>query len=141
LAALHERETRVAARCLGLPSGRLLMTGLFDGTIPDSGPVFDAVVRAVVLVMWARDCNVICAPWAGAGPVERATDRIAEAVAARSGVAQLAYAAAGSGVLTLDISRDLPAKQQAIAAHRSHPQARGAVATAWETYLRASAAA
>lgn len=119
LAAAHERETREAARRLGLPDGRLLMAGLFDGSIPTGGPVFEALVRAVTLVMWARDCNVLCAPWAGnAAPHHGAAARIAAEVARRSGVGLLSYAAsAGVTGIQLDIAGQLAAKQAAMAAH------------------------
>ena len=128
LANLHDHETRAAVACLGLPAARLLMAGLYDGAIPESGPVFDAVVRAVTLVMWARDCNVVCAPWPNdecpAG--YRATYRIAQAVAAGSGVGLLAFArhdvsasAPEQGVAgwRIDIAAQLEAKRAAIAAH------------------------
>jgi LmbE family N-acetylglucosaminyl deacetylase len=123
LAARHERETRAAAACLGLPHDRLLMVGLFDGTIPREGPVFDAVVRAVTLVMWARDCNVICAPSRDDdSPAGRATAGVADAVAIGSEVGRLAYVTAervpaGADAWRLDIAARLPAKRAAIAAH------------------------
>ena len=124
VARLHDRETRRAVGCLGLPDERLLMAGLYDGQIPRSGPVFDAVVRAVTLVMWARDCNVLCAPWphAHALPGERATYRIAEAVCAASGVGLLAWAPedpppASTAGWRLDITPWLGRKRQALAAH------------------------
>ena len=134
LASVHERETRAAVACLGLPVERLLMVGLYDGTIPGDGPVFEAVVRAVVLVMWARDCNVICGPWPDAGVAERATRRIAEEVSARSGVGLLAYGAPDEGALRLDIGADVAAKRAAIAAHGSHPRA-GAAVEPWEAFV------
>ena len=108
IARRHERETRAAVGHLGLPGERLLMAGLYDGADLSPGTVFDAVVRAVALVMWARDCNVVCAP---AVP---SIGRIAEAVADRTGVGRLVY---GSGPLLLDIDPDLPAKRAAVAAH------------------------
>lgn len=121
LANLHDRETRAAVQHLGLLNERLLMAGLYDGTIPGSGPVFEAVVRAVTLVMWARDCNVICAPWPQAGIAGQAeTYAIAASVAAGSGVGLLAYATddvAGAAAWRLDILPHLPAKRSALAAH------------------------
>jgi LmbE family N-acetylglucosaminyl deacetylase len=84
LAAMLERETRASLRRLGLPAHRLLMAGLFDGTVATA---FDAVVRGITMVMWARDCNAICAP----GPEDRSADHraakaIAASVATESGV-------------------------------------------------------
>ena len=61
-ARVREQETREAVRRLGLRPERLLMAGLFDGPTPDEGPVFEAIIRAASLVMWARDCNLILAP-------------------------------------------------------------------------------
>ena len=124
LANLHDRETRAAVACLGLPHERLLMAGVYDGHIPEGGPGFDAVVRAVMLVMWARDCNVICAPWPGSGgdTALRSTFGIAAAVARVSGVGLLAYAAGnateGEGC-QLDITAQLGPKRAAVAAHAS----------------------
>lgn len=128
LANLCDRETRAAVACLGLSHERLLMAGVYDGQIPTDGAGFDAVVRGVTLVMWARDCNVICAPWpdpddeGGRG----ATWRIARAVASSSGVGLLAYVEegavpngmAGSG-WRLDIAGQLGVKRAAVAAHAS----------------------
>mgnify|MGYP005815871083 CR=1 FL=1 len=94
LARRREREIRAALPALGLPPGRLLMAGLHDGRIPASGPAFAAVVRAVALVSWARDCNLICAPWPW--PPDQAacrTHAVAEAVAAETGIAHRCYLA------------------------------------------------
>ena len=128
LARLHERETRQAVRYLGLNNDRLLMAGLHDGHIPHDGPVFDAVVRAVTLVMWARDCNVICAPCLAGKPDDAATHRIAAHVAATSGVGLLLWASAaplppGEAVQFrgLDITPHLAAKRDAINAHSTIP--------------------
>jgi LmbE family N-acetylglucosaminyl deacetylase len=91
-AARRERDTRAALGSLGLPAERMLMAGLFQGTIPESGATFEAVVRAVTLVMWARDCNVVCAPPRDAPDADhRATAAIAATVVSRSGVALLSY--------------------------------------------------
>jgi len=124
LANLHDRETRAAAACLGLPRERLLMAGIHDGHISAGGPGFDAVVRAVTLVMWARDCNVICAPWPGSegDAWRRNTFGIATAVARASGVGLLACAvgdATADEGWQLDITAQLGPKRAAVAAHAS----------------------
>ena len=123
LANLRDRETRAAVAHLGLPHERLLMAGVYDGHIPMEGAGFNAVVRAVTLVMWARDCNVICAPWPGGGEDgRRSTFAIAETVARSSGVGLLAYAAgdaAAEGGWRLDITAQLGLKRAAVAAHAS----------------------
>jgi len=83
-----------ALALLGLPPARVLLAGLACGKVPRKGPVFAAAVRAVRLVMWARDCNAILAPWPGLGrPDSEATSLIAAQVAIETGVAQLEYAA------------------------------------------------
>ena len=113
-AAGWERSVRRALALLGLPSTRLLMVGLYDDTVPREGPVFDAVVRAVTLVMWARDCNVICVPWQDDGVADRRAARVvAEAVAARSGVALIYAGTTAGSALRLDIRPHLSAMQAA----------------------------
>ncbi len=122
-----DRETRAAVRALGLPPERLLLAGVYGGAIPDAGPMFEAIVRAVTLVMWARDCNVVCAPWPGGAPAaQAATFTVAAAVARTSGVGLLAVAHPDAPLLPsatwrLDISGQIAAKRAAIAAHASQP--------------------
>ncbi|MBP0491180.1 PIG-L deacetylase family protein [Pararoseomonas indoligenes] len=150
IAAIREGETREAVRRLGLRADRLLMAGLIDGPLPDEGPVFEAAVRGITLVMWARDCNLLLAPW----PVDAAraaAHRIAATVAAGSGVAHLSYAPppeAPADGWTLAIPLDT--KRQAIAAHASQldslvtddpaprivPARRAAAEQPFETILR-----
>ncbi len=85
-----EQEARAAARLLGLPADRLLLAGLSYDSLPAEGPAFDAIVHGITMVMWARDCNVICAPGPENGNGDRAAaHRIALAVAERSGVGLL----------------------------------------------------
>lgn len=126
LANLRDRETRAAVACLGLPRERLLMAGVYDGQIPAEGAGFDAVVRGVTTVMWARDCNVISALWPGPDHEsgQDATWKIACAVAGSSGVGLLAAAAVdvpdeAAARWRLDISGQLGAKRAAMAAHAS----------------------
>jgi LmbE family N-acetylglucosaminyl deacetylase len=120
-AALRERETREAVHRLGLRPDRLLMAGLFDGLTPESGPVFEAVVRAVTLVMWARDCNLILAPW----PEDiscRAAHRIAAEVVDRTGVGHLCLAGPAGPPPDVEgwrIAIPTGVKRHAIAAHAS----------------------
>jgi hypothetical protein len=103
---------------LGLPQSRLLMAGLCGTELPTDGPVFAAMTRAVALVMWARDCNVICAPAPG-DTTATATHAVARAVASETGVIQLCYGLPDDGGPSrLDISQDMPRKQRALAAHQ-----------------------
>jgi LmbE family N-acetylglucosaminyl deacetylase len=131
LAIRHERETRAAVRCLGLPATRLLLAGLFEGTIPTGGPAFDAIVEGITMVMWGRDCNIICAPSPdGAVGEEMATHRIAVEVVKRSGAGLLSFQSSGrrQAMVTgcsdvswcrLDIAPEHAAKEAAISAHLS----------------------
>ncbi len=125
LAALLERRTRAAARALRLPAGRLLMAGLYHGRVPTGEGDAQAIVHGITMIMWARDCNVICAPAPTGTSVQHlATHRIAAAVAAASGVGHLGYhlpPADPLQALRLDISRDLPAKRAALADHQADP--------------------
>jgi hypothetical protein len=112
LAARHERETRAAVRRLDLPANRLLMAGLLDGAEPSAGPAFEALVNGIRLIMWARDCNVICAS------DQPEIHRIAAAVAASSGVGLLScLTRPADDAWCLDISTELPAKRIAIGEH------------------------
>ena len=123
LAMLLEQRTRAAAKCLGLPSGRLLMAGLRSGAVPAQGRDFESVVHGVTMIMWARDCNIICAPLAAGASADRiAASVIAATVARRSGVGLLNYQPAASGHHAvagkdLNITWDLPAKRAALNAH------------------------
>jgi LmbE family N-acetylglucosaminyl deacetylase len=128
-----ERETRRAMSLLRLPDDRLLFVGLYDHTVPAEGWFFDAVVKALALVMWRHDCNVICSPWqAHARGDHLAAQRMAATVAERTGVGLMWYlpdgcplvdtrsvAAARSGY-RLDISRHLQAKRRALSTHDPH---------------------
>jgi LmbE family N-acetylglucosaminyl deacetylase len=130
LAELLERETRQAMSLLRLPDDRLLFVGLYDHTVPTDGWFFDAIVKALALIMWRYDCNVICCPWhAHARGDHLAAQRIATTVAERTGIGLMWYlAAAGRSANTrivagarrgyrLDISPHLPAKRRALSTH------------------------
>ena len=121
----HEAATRAATRVLGLPGNRLLLAGLFYNTLPTLGPAFNAIVHGITTVMWARDCNVICAPWQSPDPARQQDDataahRIAETVARQSGVGLLYYLTqpdAPADAWRFDITAELMAKRGAIAEH------------------------
>jgi LmbE family N-acetylglucosaminyl deacetylase len=143
LANQRRRETQEALRLLGLPAHRLLMAGLFERSLTADGAPFERLVEGVTMVMWARDCNVICAPWeSGSGGDVAVAHRVACQVAAGSGVGQVFYgmfrtagqAASGAPGWRLDITPDLAAKQAAIAAHAA-TGCKSAPMT-YEAYLR-----
>ncbi len=115
--ASREPRTRAAMQALGLPANRMLMAGLYRDSLPTEGPAFDAIARGVAVIMWARDCNVICAPLPGEGlPDRTAAHRLANAVAAATGVGLLYYPG-GNGGLMLDIAPEHRAKQAALGAY------------------------
>ncbi len=94
LAQRQERAAREAVAHLGLPEGRLLMAGLIERDFIRPSRPTASVARAVRLVMWARDCNLICAPWPReSGSLARWTHEIAQLVAAESGMPHISYAA------------------------------------------------
>lgn len=112
-----EQEIRGAVRLLGLPAGRLLLAGLSYEALPGRGPAFQAIVHGITMVMWARDCNVICAPAPAEDDGDRtAAHRIARAVAKGSGVGLLSAAPAGG--LAFDAGGGLEAKRAALRAYR-----------------------
>ncbi len=118
-AAVWESQTRAASACLGVPHDWFLMLGLHDGTAPTAGPKFDAVVRAVSMIMWRRDCNAIIAPGAGRG--DRAgCHAIAAQVAAQSGVRLIRYGVAGG--LALHSPRGALRRADALAIHGMTPR-------------------
>jgi LmbE family N-acetylglucosaminyl deacetylase len=64
IAARHARATMRAAAILGIPNEWRVVLGLFDGTVPTSGARFDALVDALAMIVWRRDCYVAVVPWA-----------------------------------------------------------------------------
>jgi LmbE family N-acetylglucosaminyl deacetylase len=132
LRQLREHEAAEALRHLGLrdPSS-LIFLRLRDAAAPHAGAEFEATVARIAA--HAAGCETICATW-GHDPHcdHEAVDKMARAVAARTGLRHLAYPVWGwtlSGETQLpenpvagwrlDISQALPAKRAAIAAHRS----------------------
>ncbi len=96
-AAVWERRARRAVDALGVPPEWFLMLGLHDDTVPEGGRKFEALVGAVTLIMWRRDCNTLVAPASdgtGTGDAARC-HAVASAVAARSGVGLLLYRSPG----------------------------------------------
>ena len=132
LRRLREQETADAVRHLGLrDADDLVFLRLRDSAAPHAGPEFDAAVSAIAA--HSDGCETICATWGGDPHCDHeAADRMAQAVAARTGMRRLAYpvwgwalpddAAVPGGEVAgwrLDIGASLPAKRAAIAAHRS----------------------
>ena len=132
LRRLREREAAEALRQLGLDDPEaVVFLGLRDTAAPRCGAEFDAVVDH--LAPLAAGCTTICAPWRHDPHCDHeAADRMARAVAFRTGVRHLAYPVWGWTLAPntrlpnqpvrgwrLDISAVTAEKQHAIAAHRS----------------------
>ncbi len=64
LAFARTRQSFQAVKALGVPDEWFQMLGLRFGTASISGQHFDAVVKALAMIMWRRDCNKIAVPWA-----------------------------------------------------------------------------
>lgn len=103
-------RSRAATAMLDLPEERLVLFGLYDGTVPQTGVLFDRVVTAVADIARRYDCDVLCAPWsAQATGDDAAVTRLAAAVAARANTALVWYGAAvvppaAASVARLDIT-------------------------------------
>jgi LmbE family N-acetylglucosaminyl deacetylase len=130
LKALRAAEACSAVAYLGLPATRLVFLDLPDTAAPHSGCSFDAVVaRLQTLVNAEAHCTRIVAPWIGDPHCDH---QAAAKIAASTGMDHVAYpvwgwtmadeapvAAPVAKGYRLDIAAHLPAKRQAIKAHRS----------------------
>ncbi len=133
LAALRQAEARAAAAALGLSEDRITFLDLRDGAAPREGPSFDALAARVAALMTRFGVGTICATWGhDPHPDHLAAHLIAAAAARRAAARHLAYPIWGWALpaatrlpdpalrgARLDISRNLPAKRRAIAAHGS----------------------
>jgi LmbE family N-acetylglucosaminyl deacetylase len=132
LCQLREQEARDAAGALGLGADNLAFLRLPDRFAPQDGPEFEAAVTQLADLATARNCAVLFAPWRHDPHCDHAAAHLLVCeLARRTGLAAWSYPvwgwtlpeeteldAAPAGV-RLDISRHLPAKRAAIAAHRS----------------------
>lgn len=115
VALRHQRETEVAVARLGLAPERLFLLGLHDGTAPRAGPQFEALAAGVRMLMWRRDCGVICAPADTDSSDHAAAWALAGRVAELLGVRRLGYALRpGNG---LGLAWQEQRRHAAIAAH------------------------
>ena len=133
LRALREQETRVAAAELGLPASSIRFLGLPDCFVPVSGSQADAAGAAIAAAAQEVQAGAVCVTWrrdphcdhlASAVIVEGARDKF-------GGARVLAYPIWGWTLpfdqdvgspprgVRIDVSRHLPAKLAAVAAHRS----------------------
>jgi LmbE family N-acetylglucosaminyl deacetylase len=133
LAALRMAEARAAIATLGLPEDRIAFLGLLDGHAPLRGNHLKQAATRVAAHAMSRGVRTICttSPY-DPHPDHRAAYRLGQLVAREVGARLLSYPVwtwtlpptawlpvmAMRGV-RLDITRHLPAKQRAIACHRS----------------------
>lgn len=136
VAARHERATRSAAKSLGIPHDRILMLGLYKGTVPCNGPYFNKVLDAIIFLTWRHDCNAICAPLPDGSGDHHAVSALGKAVAETIKIRRINYSCQSFGdqhislklrhgtfPYYLDISPHVEAKSDAMKAHnfRSAP--------------------
>ena len=133
LQALREEETRAAVAELGLPPEAVTFIGLPDRFVPSTGPEAEAAGAVIAAAAARVSAGIVCVTWrhdphcdhlAAADIVGAARDKLDSARV-------LAYpiwgwtlpAARDVGPaprgFRLDVSRHLPAKLAAVAAHRS----------------------
>lgn len=132
LAATRAAEARAAVAALGLPPDRIGFLGLPDARAPHEGAGFDRAVEEIVGCAAQAGCTTLAAPWEHDPHCDHlAAHRMAAAAARAGGLRHIAYPVWGwtlSGAdpldtavdgFRLDITRYLPAKRRAIAAHAS----------------------
>ena len=134
LKAVRAEEVRVAVGLLGLSPDRVIMLDEPDTAAPREGPGLAAVVaRLVRLIHQETSCTTILAPWLHDPHCDHeAASLAATAAAGIAAIRQVAYpvwgwtlnaeapiAAAPTAGWRLDIASFLPAKRQAIQAHRT----------------------
>jgi LmbE family N-acetylglucosaminyl deacetylase len=164
---VRQREAHQAVAHLGVRPERLTFCKFPDTRAPKDGPDFEAAVRMLCgLVAHEPQCTAILAPWRYDPHTDHeAASLIAAEVAARSDILHVSYpvwgwllpddAAVPVNAVTgwrLDVTPFLPAKQRAIAAHKSQyggmitddpsgfelpPALLAAFETPFETYLPA----
>jgi LmbE family N-acetylglucosaminyl deacetylase len=92
IALRHAQDAAKASSILGVPDEWFLVLGLHDGTVPTSGARFDAVVEALSMIMWRRDCDVIATPWNADRRADYAAAyAVGAALCARDNIAHVTY--------------------------------------------------
>lgn len=128
----REAEAAAALHELGLDSpGSLVFLRLPDSRAPHAGPQFEAAAAEIAAL--AAQCEAICAPWRHDPHCDHlAADLLAREVLSRAHIRHISYPVWGWNLppddpidqreisgWRLDISAVMPAKERAIAAHRS----------------------
>jgi len=132
LRAVREAEAHRAVSRLGLPAKNLIFLRYPDTGMPKAGAAFEAACSNLALIASEGGCGLLLAPWHGDPHCDhQAAAGVAEALAALGRLRLLSYPVWGwlrdgadmvsetRGGWRLDISEHLPAKQAAIAAHKS----------------------
>jgi LmbE family N-acetylglucosaminyl deacetylase len=133
LTTLRQQEALAAGQCLGLAPENLVFLGYPDSALPTSGLDFAEAVARMASIALAQGCTAIVSPWVWDPHGDHTAGALmGQALAARLELPLFEYPVWGwllpwdaeiaVGDITgfrLDISEFLPAKQAAIAAHRS----------------------
>jgi LmbE family N-acetylglucosaminyl deacetylase len=132
LAQLRQNEARAAAAALGLPPDRLTFLGVPDGEAPHRGSAFDALAARIAEMMEVCGARTVFATWRQDPHGDHgAAAKLAEEACRRTGARHLAYPVwawtledsyemeGSPRGFRLDITRILPLKRRAIAAHAS----------------------
>jgi LmbE family N-acetylglucosaminyl deacetylase len=133
LRALREREALQAVGELGLPADRIAFLGLRDTEAPHDGTALDEVVARIAAHATERGARTILATWRHDPHGDHAAvSRMGAAVARATRARLLEYPVWGWTLppdqalddapvrgWRLDVTRHLPTKRRAIAAHRS----------------------
>jgi LmbE family N-acetylglucosaminyl deacetylase len=133
LLELREQEAKRAVNVLGLPLRNLYFLRAPDTKLPEAGQVFDDHVSRLGEIGRSHDCGAVVAPWLGDPHCDhQAAAIMATNVSVEHDWALLSYPVWGwlregedlfdeprKRGWKLQISGQMPRKQQAIAAHRS----------------------
>jgi LmbE family N-acetylglucosaminyl deacetylase len=123
IAARHARETMRAAAILGIPNEWRVVLGLVDGTVPAGGARFDALVNALAMITWRRDCYAVVVPWAAdRRPNYMACHAIGVALAKTHGLDLVTYRTSNavdgaSSVLRINATPSLERRAAALTMH------------------------
>jgi LmbE family N-acetylglucosaminyl deacetylase len=124
IAARHARATMRAAALLGIPNDWRVVLGLLDGTVPAGGARFDALVDALAMITWRRDCYVVVVPSAAdRRPDYMACHAIGVALAKTHGLDLVTYrtSSAADGTNSALRLKAAPALARRAAALTLHP--------------------
>lgn len=115
IAQARADQTRQATEQLGLPDERLVLFGLYDGSVPPAGVRFARLVDAVADIARRYDCSTVCAPLRPeAGGDYLAVQMLAREVAARADLKLIWHGMDSDAACRLDVSVWAAQKRQAM---------------------------